>query len=339
MKNFANLPLPDGLSQKEITQLLLREEYGFLPPAPTKVTVEQTACDSSFCAGKAQLLTLNFICEIKGTQFSFPVYYTKTAADRPTPCFIHINFKSNVPDRYQPTEELVDRGYSVLSFCYTDVSSDDGDFTNGLAGLVFEEGKREPYDCGKIGLWAWAALRVLDYAVTLKELDSSKISVVGHSRLGKTALLAGALDPRFYCAFSNNSGCCGAAISRQNTGETLEKIMQQFPFWFCENFKKYVAQEDTLPFDQHFLLAANAPHRVYVASAAEDSWACPENEYGSCLLAAPYFGKNGLKTFLTAEMPKVGSGISKGYIGYHIRAGKHYLSREDWIKFINFLAP
>lgn len=254
------------------------------------------------------------------------------------PCFIHINFRNLVPDRYLPAEEIVDNGYAVLSFCYEDVSSDDGDFTSGLAGLVYPKGRTSKTQCGKIGIWAWAACRVMDYALTRPELDASHISVVGHSRLGKTALLAGALDERFYCAFSNDSGCSGAALARGKRGETIQKICQTFPYWFCGNYKKYAGNESLLPFDQHFLIAANAPHRVYVASAEEDLWADPENEYLSCVAADGYFKAKGLSGFLHPDrLPSVGESFGQGHIGYHLRAGKHYLSREDWQYYIRYL--
>ncbi len=332
-----NIPMPSGMDKAQILDLLLREEYGYLPEKPSEMAVETVVVDESFCAGKANLVTLKLSCTLRGQKFSFPVHYTRRVAEKKSPCFIHINFRDAVPDRYQPTEELVDNGYNILSFCYEDVTSDDGDFTNGLAGIVYPDGKRDAHDCGKIGLWAWAAMRVMDYAVTCSELDGKRISVAGHSRLGKTALLAGALDERFYCAFSNDSGCSGAAISRQKLGETIGLIHDRFPFWFCENYAKYIDNEDALPFDQHFLLAANYPHRVYVASAAKDWWACPENEYAACLFAAPYYNEKGLETCLADEMPAVGSGIGSGYIGYHIREGRHYFSREDWLRYIKYL--
>ena len=234
---------------------------------------------------------------------------------------------------YLPAEEIADQGYAVLSVCYQDISSDNGDFTDGLAGLVYPDGQRDPDQCGKIGLWAWAAVRLLEYALTLPELDHSRISVAGHSRLGKTALLAGALEPRFFCAWSNDSGCSGAALARNNTGETVAVICKNFPYWFCENYLKYAGNEETLPFDQHFLLAANAAHKVYVASASEDAWACPENEYLSCVAASPCFAAG----FVHPDrLPEVGEAFHEGDIGYHLRAGGHYLSREDWNLFIRF---
>lgn len=333
-----NLPMPDGMTKRDIVSLLLKEEYGYLPDAPHQVSADVVSIDNSFCAGKADLLTLNLICGLDQGNFSFPVYYARKKAEGPVPCFIHINFRDSVPDRYQPTEELIDAGYSVMTFCYKDVTSDDGDFKNGLAGIVYPDGKRKPDQCGKIGLWAWAVMRVMDYAVTLKELDGCKISVVGHSRLGKTALLAGALDERFYCAFSNDSGCSGAALARGNTGETVGKILDNFSFWFCENYKKYAGNENKLAFDQHFLIAANYPHRVYVASAEDDWWACPSNEYLACTAASGFFEKSGSCGFFHPQrLPAAGEFFHNGNIGYHMREGSHYLSRTDWQFYIKFL--
>ncbi|MBQ8717952.1 MAG: acetylxylan esterase, partial [Clostridia bacterium] len=322
-----------------LLDVLLYEEYGTLPAAPDLVSATVEQHDKNYCAGKAELFKLRLHCQAAWGEFSFPVYYTRlTRETSPVPAFIHINFRDANPDRYQPTEELVDEGYATLTFCYLDVSSDDGDFTNGLAGVIYPDGKRAAHQCGKIGLWAWAARAVMDYAVTLPELDASRISVAGHSRLGKTALLAGALDERFFCAFSNDSGCCGAALSRGNTGETVKKITDRFPYWFCEHYLQYADREDELPFDQHCLIAANLPHRVYVASAAEDLWACPPNEYRSCVAASAYYEADGGVGFVHPNrLPEVGECLHEGRIGYHLRGGTHYFSCEDWRYYIQYL--
>ncbi len=333
------LPKPEGMDKSEILELLLSEEYGFLPDPPTGVSVEAEAVEEQFCAGKAVLKKLNLTCSTRYGEFAFPVSFVyPTKREKPIPCFIHINFRDLVPDRYLPAEEIIDQGYAVLHFCYRDISSDDGDFTNGLAGLIYPEGKRTETQCGKIGLWAWAVSRVMDYAITVPFLDKKRISVVGHSRLGKTALLAGALDERFYCAFSNDSGCSGAAISREKKGETIQKIFQVFPYWFCKKYGNYAENEGAQPFDQHFLLAANTPHRVYVASAAEDSWADPEHEYLACVAADEYYKSRGMKGFIHPDRdPVPGDCFGEGEIGYHLRAGTHYLSREDWGHFMEYM--
>lgn len=140
-------------------------------------------------------------------------------------------------------------------------------------------------------MWAWAAQRVLDYAQTLDELlDLDCAIVCGHSRLGKTALLAAATDKRFAFAYSNDSGCSGAAITREKQGENVKDICERFPYWFCENYKLYIDNEQNMPFDQHYLLASIAPRKVLVGSAAEDIWADPISEFLCCVAAGSVFG-------------------------------------------------
>ena len=169
-------------------------------------------------------------------------------------------------------------------------------------------------------------------------ISAPQISIVGHSRLGKTALLAGALDHRFLCAFSNDSGCSGAALSRENTGETIRRITDRFPYWFCEEYKKYADNESALPFDQHYLLAANIPHMVYVASASLDDWACQKNEFLSCVAASEYYKAETGNGFVAPDRDvEVGDAFHVGNIGYHLRYGDHCLSRADWNYYIEFL--
>ena len=321
--------LPPLLSREEMLELLQREEYGYLPPKPNKLTwKKEEDTIRRYYAGKATYNEAVLTSQIGVKEFSFPIKYVLPTAKGPHPFFIHINFRPDEPDRYQPTEELIDHGYGVFSFCYRDITSDDEDFTNGLAGVLYEGGKRASHDAGKIALWAWAAQRVLDFAETIPGLDFERAIVCGHSRLGKTALLAAATDLRFYCAHSNDSGCSGAALSRGKEGETIEKICRKFPFWFCENYASYAGKEEEMPFDQHFLLASIAPRLVHVSSAKEDLWADPESEFLNCVSVG-----------LTAEdrLPLAGDRFHEGRIGYDLREGQHSFSREDWLNLITFL--
>lgn len=327
--------LPPLRTREEMLEILLREEYGFLPPEPEAITfrVERDYI-RDFCAGKATCDKVTAECTVKGRPFSFSFYVTLPTAEGRHPFFVHISFRPDIPDLYMPSEELVDHGFAVLSFCYSDVTSDDGDFKNGLAGVLFPGGRRRPSDAGKLAMWAWAAQRVLDYAATLDCLDMSAAVVAGHSRLGKTALLAAATDPRFTHAYSNDSGCAGAAVSRGKVGETVKEIYSRFPHWFCQNFEKYGGREEEMPHDQHFLLAAIAPRPVLVGSAAEDEWADPLSELLSCLAAAPAFP--GGHT-LPDSMPTDSAASLDGPIGYHLRKGKHYFAREDWARLMRFV--
>ena len=335
MRLLDRLPSLKGKEKDEIVDLLLHEEYGYFPNIDISVDVTVESKNERFCAGKAVQEKLAFHCKSELGEHTFPVSFIYPSNQKASPAFTYISFYSE----HKPTEEIIDNGYAIISMIYKDVSSDDGDFTNGIAGLLYKDGERGDTDCGKLGIWAWAASRLLDYALTRDEIDPERVSVIGHSRLGKTALLAGMLDERFLCAFSNDSGCSGAALARDTGGETVEAISRVFPFWFCKNYYKYSDNEDSMPFDQHFLLAANYPHLVYVASALEDEWAYPKNEYLSCVAASEFFTARGRKGFISDdELPELRKRYNDGDIGYHLRPGRHYLSREDWQRYFEFLS-
>jgi len=328
--------LPSLKSREEMLELLQQEEYGYLPPAAEVEVAGEEMLLKNFCAGKAVLKKVMLHCKIS-EGFTFPVYCTLPTDGEKHPYFVMINFRDPVPDRYLPVEELVDRGFAVLSFCYEDVTTDDRDFKNGLAGVLFPEGHRKDTDPGKIAMWAWAAQRVRDFAETLDCLDHSCCTVCGHSRLGKTALLAGATDERFTFVHSNDSGCSGAAITRGKRGEHIVNIATTFPFWFCKNYLKYINREEELPFDQHFLIASIAPRYVSVASAEQDIWADPVAEHAACMAASPAFEAQGVSGFIGEDQPQVGKVFYEGTIGYQLRAGTHYFSRTDWLKLMDFI--
>ncbi len=328
--------IPRLLSRQEMLSILQEKEYGHSLPNPTNISWQVSEnCIPNFCAGKAVCNKVTAHCVINGKEFSFPFHATLPTDKEKHPFFVHINFRDLNPDRYMPTEELIDNGFAIFSFCYDDVTRDNNDFTDGLAGVLYENGCRKPNDAGKIAMWAWAAQRVMDYAETLENiLDLDCAIVCGHSRLGKTALLAAATDTRFAFAYSNDSGCGGAAITRGKQGETVKDICGRFPYWFCENYKKYIENEQNMPFDQHYLLASIAPRKVLVGSASEDEWADPISEMLCCVTASPAF-VNGFKC--EDRLPEIGDEFFEGDIGYHLRKGLHYYSREDWLKLIKFV--
>ena len=237
-----------------------------------------------------------------------------------------------------PVASMLGRGYGMATAYCGDFFPDrpDGRPQSVLAALGRPVNGELPKDePGAIGAWAWGLSRILDWLVTLPEVDPNKVIVVGHSRLGKTALWAGACDQRFAMVVSNDSGCGGAALSRRNFGETLTVITERFPHWFCPMLAEYAGRELELPCDQHALLAMAAPRPLYVASAEEDRWADPRGEFLAAVAAGRAWTLYGLTGLGTEAMPAINTPIGE-MIGYHIRNGSHDLLPYDWTQYADF---
>jgi hypothetical protein len=177
--------------------------------------------------------------------------------------------------------------------------------------------------------------RMADYLETDADVDAKRLAIVGHSRLGKTALWAGAMDTRFRIVVSNDSGEGGAAISRRVFGETVADLNSRFPHWFCGNYRQYSGREAEMPFDAHMLLALAAPRPLYVASASEDRWADPKGEFLAAVAVGGVYELLGRKGVATDVMPQPDHPVGDT-VRYHVRTGKHDITAYDWQQYLEF---
>lgn len=362
------------IRRPELLNLFSEYVYGQTTAQKIPLRFVQTSVDSSALGGKAIRKEVTVFFGRNGERSMDMLLYFPSSIKRAVPMFLGLNFAGNqvvhadpgititrrwVRDGQAPmvvdhhateasrgsqagdwaVEDILARGYGLVTVFCGDLQPDRADgFDESVQTLFYEPGQTRPEtdEWGAIGAWAWGLSRAMDYLETDKQVNAKQVAVIGHSRLGKAALWAGAQDARFALVVSNNSGEGGAAITRRKFGETIEIINNAFPHWFAGNYKQFANKEETLPVDFHALIALIAPRPVYIASASEDWWADPRGEYLAGYHASPVYALYGFKGLETEEPPMADHPVGEGKVGYHMRQGGHTMTRYDWAQYLHF---
>jgi hypothetical protein len=355
----------------ELMRLFENEVYGRTPLGRPEGMVWRTVVEKKDARGGKAVrreIEVNLFGRDDGPKVRLLVYLPASAQAAPVPVFIGLNFEGNhattteadiplpagwVPNNKgaglsdnQPSEKTrgvqadrwlydlaLERGFGVATAYYGDLDPDFHDgFKNGVHAVT---GVPKDGEWGSIGTWAWGLSRMLDVLEKEPGVDGKKVIVMGHSRLGKTALWAGAQDERFAAVISNNSGCGGAALSRRAFGETVARINTSFPHWFTSGYKKWNNREGECPIDQHELIALIAPRPVLVTSATEDKWADPKGEFLSLVGADPVYRLLGTAGIAVTSQPPPDQFVN-GPLAYLLRTGAHDVTKADWLAYLDF---
>jgi hypothetical protein len=355
----------------ELKALFQYYMYGTIPPAPDSLRFVTRRIDRKALNGKATLKQVDLVF---GTG-SAPVIHLMVAVPGgrtgPFPVFVGPNFSGNhtlLPDTnilitgawmydgypgvidHRATSagrggctdtwsigQSIDRGYAVATFYNGDIEPDDSTSRQGIRYHLLPKGLLNPgpHEWGAVAAWAWGVSRAVDYLMTDRDVDGGRIAVVGHSRNGKAAMVAAAFDERIALAIPHQAGCGGTSPDRGAVGESVKKINERFPHWFCGMFHSFNDCPERLPFDQHCLIALVAPRPILLTNAVEDTWANPAGQFEMLQQADKVYRFLGTQGLASAVMPETGV-LANGNEGYFIRPGKHSMTPEDWKVFLDF---
>jgi hypothetical protein len=342
----------------ELLKLYDTDIYGRVPVRAPKATFKVVETDTDAMGGSAvhKLVLIQF-----GDKTNSPVVhlniYLPANATGPVPMLLHIVFSSApIPDattnaaaagpvrrpamsEVGPVADILARGYGYATFRYTDIQPDGSNtFHSGVIGLALAPGQTQPApgEWGTISAWAWGASRVLDYFEKDRAVDARRVALIGHSRLGKTVLLAGARDSRFALIYSSCAGEMGSSLARRDYGETIDDMAANFPWQFAGNFQKYAGHWNDMPVDTHEMIALNAPHPVFIGGGTLDQWADPRGEFLAEVAAGPVYRLVGKQDLGTTNGPLVDTPLITGDLGFHYHTGGHTITASDWNAFLNF---
>ncbi len=329
----------NGKRRAEIVRLYETSIYGRIPARTPKVHWRVADSDPRARDGAAVMKRVTgTIGEAPGAPEIHVTLWTPANAKRGVPVILLLNFRAG--DDPPVAADILARGWGYATVAYQEIQPDKAEtFTQGVIGLTLAPGQTRPApdEWGAIGAWAWGISRILDALESDRAVDAKRIAVFGHSRLGKTALWASALDARIAVVYSSCSGEMGAALARRDWGETVDDMAQTFPYWFAQTFQQWAGRWNEMPVDAHMLIALSAPHPVFITGGTADQWADPVGEFLAEVAAGPVYRLLGRKDLgVTPGPPPLDTPVTAGDLGWHYHTGAHAATEADWRAFLAF---
>ncbi len=340
----------------ELLRLYAEDIYGRVPARAPKASFEVVRTEPRAMDGLAvfKLVRIHFGDKPDGPTVELHLYLPAKAAG-PVPLLLHMVFFRNAPipgeppptpppgrpafHEAGPIADLLGHGYGYATYRYSEIQPDKPNtFDTGVIGLALAPGQTRPApdEWGTISAWAWGASRILDYLETDPAVDARRVALIGHSRLGKTVLWAGAQDPRFALIFSSCAGEMGSSLARRDFGETVDDMAANYGYQFAGNFQKYPGHWNDMPVDAHMLIALNAPHPVFITGGTQDLWSDPHGEFLAEVAAGPVYRLVGRTDLGTTELPALDHPLVTGDLGFLYHTGAHTIAPGDWQAFLEF---
>ena len=285
---------------------LCKKIYGCLPDKPTHLSLDVISEDRTFAAGKGTLSEMNVYFDFEGRTEILPIKSVAPSTDGKYPAIVFLGSDLSIPNKFLPAEEIVDRGYGLFVLSAENIKDSEIKRSSVLPTEPLGTNKR-PIPPTPLMLTAWVAMRVVDFLMKQDCINKEKIVVMGHGMLGEAALLTAALDQRIEYVIANDSLSLGLM---NDSGDVIRTL----PELFTDEYIK--SDVDTDPHE--ILLSLCSDRHILIGCCEDDVRSNPEKE---------------LKYLASL----IKSGMPKENISYHSRSGSHYLSRDDWKVYLDYV--
>ncbi len=308
---------------KKIGEKLLKSIYGEFPPHPVHLSHKNKCINEVYIAGKAIYKEEKIILDLGDKEEVLLIKVVIPKSKLPCPVIIYLSDKGDIPNRFLPLEEIIDRGYGIISVCIDDVAENNGDFKSKICGKIARSRKKKDAS-GKISVWGWALMRAVDYVSDAEDIDKDTIILAGHGIFSRATMLAGAFDERVKYVIANGIGSYPPTycVKRAQNGMTVK----DFPYLYCPAFVNEPSG------DELYALLCGCKDKQVLIGSAEDGYSNHLDEI-SCI----YSVESEHSEKKEKEIPTAPMRINVGSIYYHLRSGTDYFSREDWNIYLDFI--